>query len=185
MAYIDVIQPDQAEGRLKEIYDEIESTRGQIAEVHKIQSLNPETIVNHMDLYMSVMYAKSPLRRATREMIAVVVSMANNCEYCQTHHGAALNHYWKDEARVQQLRTDYRSLDLPAIDKLWCELAYQITSNPSKSTAGIYERLRAEGAEDRAILDANLVIAYFNFVNRLVLGLGVHLEADQGVGYNY
>lgn len=34
-------------------------------------------------------------------------------------------------------------------------------------------------------MDAHLVIAYFNFVNRLVLGLGVELEQDQGQGYKY
>jgi alkylhydroperoxidase family enzyme len=47
------------------------------------------------------------------------------------------------------------------------------------------EKLRELGASDRAILDADLVIAYFNFVNRLVLGLGVELEDDEGKGYRY
>jgi len=32
---------------------------------------------------------------------------------------------------------------------------------------------------------ANLVIAYFNFVNRVVIGLGVELEEDGGKGYEY
>ena len=41
------------------------------------------------------------------------------------------------------------------------------------------------GLVERAILDAALVIAYFNFVNRLVLGLGVQLEQDKGEGYKY
>ncbi|MDZ7659008.1 MAG: carboxymuconolactone decarboxylase family protein [Fodinibius sp.] len=58
----------------------------------------------HMDLYMSIMFSKSPLSRAQREMMAVVVSVANDCEYCQQHHGQALNHYWKDRNRIKQLR---------------------------------------------------------------------------------
>ena len=37
-------------------------------------------------------------------MIFVVVSTANRCVYCQAHHGAALNNYWKDEQRVEQLK---------------------------------------------------------------------------------
>ena len=37
---------------------------------------------------------------------------------------------------------------------------------------------------DRAILDASLVVGYFNFVNRMVLALGVKLEKEPG-GYNY
>jgi len=45
MSRIQVIQPEDAEGRLKEIYTEIIQKRGQLAEVHKIQSLRPESIV--------------------------------------------------------------------------------------------------------------------------------------------
>ena len=37
---------------------------------------------------------------------------------------------------------------------------------------------------DREILDATLVISYFNFVNRNVLALGVELEEDPS-GFNY
>jgi alkylhydroperoxidase family enzyme len=44
--------------------------------------------------------------------------------------------------------------------------------------------LKTKGFSDREILDATLVIAYFNFVNRIVLSLGVHLEEDTE-GYKY
>jgi alkylhydroperoxidase family enzyme len=80
MALIKVIQPEEAEGELKEVYDDIITTRGKLAEIHKIQSLNPKSIVNHMDLYMTLMYGKSPIKRVVREMMAVVVSKANNCK---------------------------------------------------------------------------------------------------------
>ncbi len=36
--------------------------------------------------------------------------------------------------------------------------------------------LRAVGLSDRDILDANLCVAYFAFVNRIADGLGVALE---------
>ncbi|HYX86892.1 MAG TPA: hypothetical protein VE777_18130 [Gaiellales bacterium] len=38
--------------------------------------------------------------------------------------------------------------------------------------------LRAAGLDDRAIVDANQVVSYFNYVNRVADGLGVELEAD-------
>ena len=63
MPYIEVVQHDRAEGTLKNIYDNLIKTRGKLAEVHKIQSLNPESIVNHMDLYMTIMFGRSPLKR--------------------------------------------------------------------------------------------------------------------------
>ena len=45
--------------------------------------------------------------------------------------------------------------------------------------------LRAVGLDDRAILDACQVVAYFNFVNRIAQGLGVEFSADEVRGYKY
>ena len=186
MAYIEVIDHENAEGRLKEIYDNLTKTRGKLAEVHKIQSLNPDTIVRHMDLYMDIMFGKSPLRRYQREMIAVVVSAGNNCEYCQVHHGEALNHFWKDEAKVMSLRTGYQNMEMSDADMALCDYAYKLTRQPHLvSEEEEIRKMKKSGLEDRAILDAALVISYFNFVNRMVLGLGVHLEKDGGKGYDY
>ncbi len=187
MPFIEVIQHENAEGRLKEIYDELVSSRGKLAEVHKIQSLNPETIVAHMDLYMKIMFGKSPLKRYQREMIAVVVSVSNDCLYCTRHHAEALQHFWKDEKKVQQLIDNYKEADISDVDMAYCNLAKELTKFPGDCSDGLHlQLLHKFGVEDRAILDATLVIAYFNFVNRIVLGLGVHLEdGDGSAGYKY
>lgn len=185
VAKIKIIEPEVADGELKSIYDDIKLSRGKIAEVHKIQSLNPQTIVNHMDLYMTIMFGKSPLKRVQREMIGVVVSKANNCKYCQLHHAEAVNHYWKDDEKTEQLSQDYTELELSETDRLLCEYAWELTKNPDIQTENKYfNPLRNLGVDDRAILDATLVIAYFNFVNRIVLSLGVGIEEQVG-GYNY
>jgi uncharacterized peroxidase-related enzyme len=186
MSKIRVIEPQEATGRLKEIYDLIISKRGKLAEMHKIQSLRPESILHHMDLYMEIMYSKSELTRANREMMAVVVSSANACEYCQTHHAEALLHYWKDAERVRLLRENYHETPLNKLERVLCEFAHHLTQYPESfaSQRGV-EPLKEAGFSDEAILDAALVVGYFNFVNRLVLSLGVPLETDHGKGYNY
>ena len=186
MPYIETIGPDGAEGELKQIYEELLASRGRLASVHTIQSLNPESITDHMDLYMTLMFGRSPLTRARREMLAVVVSTANRCPYCITHHSQALLHHWKDSERVKSLSRDYGSAGLDEQDLLLCTLAVELTSDPSAVTE---ERritpLREAGLSDRAILDAVLVISYFNFVNRIVMGLGVELEDHRGEGFSY
>lgn len=186
MTYIQVIPYEQAEGDLKLIYDDLVKKRGKLAEIHKIQSLNPQSIVNHMDLYMTIMFGKSPLKRYQREMIAVVVSAANNCEYCINHHGQALNNFWKDEGRVWKLAENFTKAALEEQDLALCRYAQDLTLHPDKINEKdqIAELLKM-GIEERSLLDAALVIAYFNFVNRLVLGLGVQLEDDGGKGYEY
>lgn len=186
MPFIDVIEPEQATGTLKEIYQNLTLSRGKLAMAHKIQSLNPESITAHMDLYMQVMFGKSPLKRAQREMIAIVVSAANNCEYCQLHHAKALNHYWKDEGKVDLLWKNYTKVELSEIDLHLCRLAEKLTKAPHDlNEKKDIQPLKDLGLSDRAVLDATLVISYFNFVNRMVLGLGVETNPKEVKGYNY
>lgn len=183
MAKIKVIEHEEATGRLKEIYDDLVYKRGKLAAVHKIQSLRPESIVKHMDLYLEIMFSKSELSRAEREMIAVVVSAANNCSYCQVHHAEALKSYWKDTDRVNHIRGEFKNANLSEKETALCVFAQQLTKFPGKDLEQV-EQLKQVNLSDEAILDATLVVSYFNFVNRIVLGLGVHLESQPN-GYNY
>lgn len=185
MAYIDTIPQDKAKGKLKKIYKDLISKRGKLAEVHTIQSLNPESIVAHMDLYMCIMFGKSPLKKYQREMLGVIVSRANDCQYCQIHHAEALLKYWKDKDKVKKLRKDYTTIELSETDRKLADYAWKLTKKPHKASDGKFvKQLKKVGLDDRAILDATLIISYFNFVNRMVLSLGVELEDNPG-GYNY
>lgn len=185
MAIIEVIQPEDAEGELKAIYDNLEKSRGKIAEVHKIQSLNPQSIINHMDLYMTLMYGQSPIKRVLREMIAVVVSRANECKYCQVHHMEAMNHYWKDREQSVAFMQDYTNAELTDREATYCDYAWRHTKFPGEDKTEVISKLKSLGESDRAILDATMIIAYFNFVNRIVAGLKVELETEGARGYNF
>lgn len=185
MSRIKIIEYEEAEGELKEVYDEVIKKRGKLADVHKIHSLNPQSMLDHVDLYLTIMFKKSPLSRAQREMIAVVVSEANKCEYCQVHHGEALKYLWRDEEKVHLLQNNYTEVNLSSKDKLLCDLGYTLTLFPASKEVGvIIDQLKTLGTTDKEILDATLVISYFNFVNRIVLGLGLEVESDAG-GYKY
>ncbi len=187
MTRIKVIQPNEAEGRLNEIYQEIISKRGKVANVHKIQSLRPESILKHQELYLEIMFSKSELSRAEREMMAVIVSANNNCEYCILHHAEALNHYWKDEEKINRLISNFKEAGLSDRQMVLCKFARELTINPGsfEEKESYTEYLKENGLSDNAILDTTLVIAYFNFVNRTVLSLGVEADNDEMKGYKY
>jgi uncharacterized peroxidase-related enzyme len=186
MSRIKVIQHEEATGRLKEIYDDLLKKRGKLADVHKIQSLRPESIVAHMDLYMEIMFSKSELSRAEREMMAVVVSVSNGCEYCQMHHAQALNSYWKSDEKINRLRDDFENADLTSRELVLCSFANLLTINPEVYQNEKYlAPVKRIGITDSGILDATLVVAYFNFVNRIVLALGLEVSEAEMKGYRY
>ncbi len=81
MAWIKVIEPEEASGEIKVEYDKAIRRAGKVFNIVKIQGLNPRTLRASMNLYLATMYAPSGLSRAEREMIATVVSWANHCFY--------------------------------------------------------------------------------------------------------
>lgn len=58
-----------------------------------------------------------------------------------------------------------------------CRYARRLTLEPAAVERADVEQLRSLGLDDRAIVDLNQVVAYFNYVNRIASGLGVELEA--------
>ena len=81
MAFIGIVETDQAEGDLKEIYNQAERRAGRVYNILKIMSRSPRALKASMELYTGTMFGPSELSRAQREMLAVVVSAANQCHY--------------------------------------------------------------------------------------------------------
>lgn len=52
----------------------------------------------------------------------------------------------------------------------------KLTRTPGAMVQEDLEPLRAAGLRDEDILDANLTVAYFAYVNRIADGLGVQLD---------
>jgi uncharacterized peroxidase-related enzyme len=76
-----LIEEGEATGALKAQYDAAVERAGKVFNIVKAMSLNPETLSASMDLYRAVMFGQSELSRAERELLAVVVSRANDCYY--------------------------------------------------------------------------------------------------------
>ena len=81
MAFIKVPGPDEADGFLKERYEDASKRGGNIAHIVSVQGNNPDVLRSSMVLYRDLMFGKSPLSRAQREMIATVASRVNDCRY--------------------------------------------------------------------------------------------------------
>ena len=82
IAWIETVPESAAQGELKRAYQRAGDPKsGRVDHIMKIHSLNPTSLIDHLHLYKTLMYAESPLTRVQREMIGVVVSAINRCEY--------------------------------------------------------------------------------------------------------
>lgn len=183
MSWIDEVEADDADDTLAALYADLLEKRGKISNILKVHSLNPTALGNHLDLYMTLMFAKSGLSRPEREAVAVVVSATNDCAYCVEHHLEALRRYLKDDETLEMLSTaDGLETLEPRLSNI-VRHAEKLTSAAEAMTESDLGELRAVGLSDRDILDLTLIVAYFNFVNRIALGLGVDYSADEMTGY--
>ena len=81
MAWIRIVEETEAQGLLARIYEASRQRAGRVFNIVKVQSNNPRVLQSSMGFYQTAMLADSALTRAQREMLAVVVSTANDCHY--------------------------------------------------------------------------------------------------------
>lgn len=81
MAWIRMVEDREATGLLAELFEAARQRAGKVFNILRIQSANPRVLRRSIELYIETMRGRSPVSRAQREMLAVVVSQANDCRY--------------------------------------------------------------------------------------------------------
>ena len=81
MAWIRMMEPEEATGELKTEYDQAIRRAGKVFNILKVQSLSPRSLRASTGLYLATMHGPSGLSRAERELLATVVSQSNRCFY--------------------------------------------------------------------------------------------------------
>lgn len=81
MAFLRLIDVSAATGLLREEYDAAIARAGKVFNIVRSMSLRPTVLRASMQLYREIMFGESGLSRSERELLAVVVSRANDCHY--------------------------------------------------------------------------------------------------------
>lgn len=188
MAWIKTISFEQASGKLKQIYKRVAGPNGKIDNILSSHSLRPHTLEGHMRLYKNVLHHNAnQLPKSQLEALGVFVSLLNQCDYCVEHHYQGYRRLIDDDQKAEKVLNALRAGDLRLVfdDKEIClfDYAKKLTLNPSTLYKADFEKMKSAGFDDGDILEANQVIAYFNYANRTVLGLGVELE-EEDIGFS-
>jgi uncharacterized peroxidase-related enzyme len=128
--------------------------------------------------YNDLMLEDSPLSKLEREMIAVVVSSANHCYYCQVAHGQAVRELSGDPALGEMLVMNYRAAALPTPQRAMLDFAHKMTVSPDAIVEADRTVLRDAGFDDRAIWDIAAVAAFFNMTNRMATAIDMMPNAE-------
>ena len=84
------INENEAQGKVKEVFDNIKSSRNikQVPNFWKYIANDPDTLERTWSSMKQVM-KKGAIDEVTKELIYVAVSVSNGCEYCIKSHSAA------------------------------------------------------------------------------------------------
>ena len=82
MAWIHTRREDEWDGDLAELYAAVvDAAHDRVDNIMQIHSLNAQGMAAHDGIYRSAMRGTHTLRKVERELIAFVVSQANDCHY--------------------------------------------------------------------------------------------------------
>ena len=184
MAWINVISYDEAEGKVKTLYDRVKGPDNNVDNIMMMHSLRPHSMEAHMTMYKYVHHhTGNSIPKWFLETLGVWVSRLNDCDYCVEHHFSGLTRLMSDDAKSASIRKaiEARNIDLAPLNdaqKVAMEYARQVTRDPGGMQEHIVHQLRDAGYSDGEILEINQVTAYFNYANRTVLGLGCSIDGD-------
>jgi uncharacterized peroxidase-related enzyme len=86
------------------------------------------------------------------------------------------------EAAALAVQVDYREAGLTGREVALLEYAVRLTKDPRGVARGDLDALRGLGYTDEQVVDAVQCIGYFNFINRVLDGLGVDPEPSMRYG---
>lgn len=170
---LDLKEPDRAslDDDLQKYYSICDEKIGFIPNVLRAYSWNQKKLRWFSRFYNEIMLGDSGLTTLEREMIAVVVSSANRCYYCQVAHGAAVRDYADDPVLGEFMVMNYRNAELSPRHRAMLDFAFKLTTESHLVGDDDRQALRDAGFADADIWDICDVVGLFNMTNRVAAGV--------------
>jgi uncharacterized peroxidase-related enzyme len=154
---------------LRKLFAKARANLGFVPNVFRTYSFRPERLRLWFAHFKELHVPTAHLDAADREMIAVVVSMANGCLYCLVAHGAALREALGDPVLGDRITLDGRRAGLDRRRTAICGYAEKLTRSPRDLTSDDLVTLRAAGLTEEECWDVAEVAAMYNFTNRMAM----------------
>jgi uncharacterized peroxidase-related enzyme len=136
----------------------------------------PETSRPLIEFHEALLRGPSPFSEMERELIAAFVSKLNHCRYCHGVHTATAERLGAEPGLVGTLADSADLLAAPPKLQPVLQYARKLTQHPSSLTQADADAIFAAGWDQTALYHTVAVTALFNFMNRLVEGLGIELD---------
>ena len=140
---------------------------GFVPNVFLVLAHRPDELRAFMAYHDALMLRDGGLTAVDREMIVVVTSSDNRCQYCVVAHGAALRIRAKQSKIADQLAINYRKADITPRQMAMLDFALKVSNEADSLGEEDFATLRGHGFSDDDIWDIAGITAFFGMSNRM------------------
>jgi len=182
MARVALLDPDQATGRVREVFERVKSYYRMVPGLQKGLAYLPETTDALWTLSLTTAREGS-IREELKRVFFAVTAYEVECEYCTAAHMIALlGKRWSREECVEVIEGK-PSPRLSDKENAAVNFARLVGRRPAAVTDEMVEGLRAVGWTDAEIVEIVASVALMRYTSTVASALDVPLEkAMEGVG---
>ncbi len=169
MARIDPIPMEEAEGKARELLEELVQRGGEPGLMVRAMAHAPALLRGYLDLTRAM--KRSHLDRRIVERINLAVHEWLSCDYCLVAHTRAARQLMVSDSEIQLARQGTSSD--PAIAAI-VAFAQQVLAAPAEISDADFERLRAHGYRDEQIAEVAGLVGLQLLTGGFNLIAGIH-----------
>ena len=174
--FIELTPVEQASGKLKELYDDLERVRGKgrVSSLFKAYGAFPELgLANFKRL--SVLLGQGTLSVKLKEAVMTALAVINHCDYCVSFHGTQMQDMGSSTEEIAGAREfDADRIDFTNKERALFEYAMKANGDPHSITPEDIKSCRDQGVLDSEFVEiietVNTGNAFNTFAGALNIG---------------
>ena len=174
MTFIRTIEPTDAEGAAREMYERVERQQGFVPNWAYAFSLRPRVQETWTALISSI---RSTMSVRAYELATLAAARSLRSTYCSMAHGTVLANQVFDASGVTAIATASADAPLEPRERAMMDFAGKLVVSADRITDGDVETLRSHGYTDEEIFDIAATAAARCFFSKLLDALGVQADA--------
>jgi uncharacterized peroxidase-related enzyme len=174
MAFIHLVEDDEATGAVAELFSADRERRGYVSNYTRLFAHRPTVYAAWRRLLGSITENMEPRRY---ELATLAAARKLRSTYCTLAHGRVLAEEHLGPGRVRDLVVDHRTAGLDDVEIAVMDLAEKVVDDATSVIPADIERLRTLGLSDAEILDVVLAAAARSFFSKTLDALCVQADA--------
>jgi len=175
MAYIKLCKYEEMTPSIQAKAQPILEKTGKLGEIFELLALDEKIYTATDNMVQNYLLKETLLPYNTKERIALLVSLENNCTMCVGVHKNIAKMLGMSEQQVEDTLNGVDAIECEESEKILLRLCLQGASKENyKTTQEDIDNVKNAGYSEVEIVEAIAITGYFNYINTLsnVFGLG-------------